>query len=91
MRLTWNQGSADDYVDLPTLLGEKGHLSLNELFRHLLGITSDSLSGLTDVYFQRLCPEGLELLQGCRPDRKEGQVIVKISTNLSSLNLQPET
>lgn len=51
MGLTWNQGSADDNVDLFTLLGENGHLSLNELLGHLFGITSDPLARLFEVYF----------------------------------------
>lgn len=46
MGLTWNQSSADDNVDLFALLGEKHHLSLNKLFRHLFGITSDPLARL---------------------------------------------
>lgn len=48
---TGNQGSADKNVDLFTLLGEKGHLSLNELLGHLFGVAAHSLTGLSDVHF----------------------------------------
>lgn len=48
---TWNQCSADDDVYFFTLLGKKIHLSLNELLRHLFGVTSDPLSRLFDVNF----------------------------------------
>lgn len=50
MGLTWNQSSANDYVNLFALLGEKGHFSLNELLGHLFGVTSDPLARLFDVY-----------------------------------------
>jgi len=69
--LTWNQGSANDNVDLFALPGEKGELGLDELLWHLFGVTSDPLARLFDVYFQRLCPERLELLQSRWPDRRE--------------------
>lgn len=51
MSLTWNQGSADDDVDLFTLFGEQFHLGLDELFRHLFGVASDALSRLFDFHF----------------------------------------
>lgn len=48
---TRNQGSADKNVNLFTLLGEKGHLRLNELLGHLFGVAAHPLTRLFDVHF----------------------------------------
>lgn len=78
MSLTWNQGSADDDIDFFTLLSKKVHFGLDELLRHLFGVTSDALSRLFDLYFQWLGPKRLELLQSCWPDSRKKKSTITV-------------
>lgn len=63
--LTWDQSSADEDVDVQTLLGKQLHLSLDELLGHLFSIAALTFSRLLHVHLQRLGSQGLKLLQGC--------------------------
>jgi hypothetical protein len=62
---TWDESSTDEDVHVFTLLGKQLHLSCNELWGHLLGVTSNTIPGLLNVHLQRLRPERLKLFQSC--------------------------
>lgn len=63
--LTRDESSADEDVDVQTLLGKQFQLSLDELLGHLFSVAALAFPRLLHIHLQRLGSQGLKLLQGC--------------------------
>lgn len=63
--LTRDKSSADEDVDIQTLLGKQLHLSFDELLGHLFSVASLAFARLLHGHLQWLGSQGLKLLQGC--------------------------
>merc|ERR1719370_2560323 len=68
--LARNKGCSDHDINILALVVEQLHLCLDELLRHLLGITSLSAAVLLNLHLQELASHRLDLLLYSRPHIK---------------------